>query len=134
MKTVAPYMQKNGGGSIINCNSITSLLGAADFGATAYASAKGGMRSLSRLGAAHFAKDNIRVNTIFPGSVYTGAVKRSGATFEQVAESFKERIPLPPHFGMPDDIAYGYLYLASDESKFISGAELWIDGGQIASY
>lgn len=132
MRAVIPYMQKNGGGSIVNCLSITALRGSADFGAPAYMSAKSGARALTQHVAANFAKDSIRANALFPGSVYTGAVTRSGVTFEQVSEGFKKWIPLPPHFGMPDDIAYGYLYLASDESKFVSGCELWIDGGQLA--
>jgi NAD(P)-dependent dehydrogenase (short-subunit alcohol dehydrogenase family) len=131
MKTVIPYMQKNGKGSIVNCISIASLRGTTDQGAPTYCAAKGGLRSLNANAAAYYAKDNIRVNAVYPGSIYTKAVSRSGLSFEQFKDAFKRVIPLPPHGGEAIDIAYAYLFLASDESKFISGCDLVVDGAQM---
>lgn len=130
MKSVIPYMQMNGKGSIVNCVSLAALIGGADNGAVAYSAAKGGVRSLTKHGAINFAKDHIRVNAIFPGAILTGAAKKHGVTSQnQLGQSFKDTIPLPPHAGEANDIAYAYLYLASDESKFITGEELVVDGG-----
>lgn len=130
MKTVIPYMQKIGGGSIVNCSSLSAIIGSADNGAAAYCAAKGGVRSLSRHGAYAYAKDNIRVNSVYPGATLSGAVTKYGVTSREVlGMGFKDRIPLPPHAGDSIDIAYAYLYLASDESRFVTGEELIVDGG-----
>lgn len=130
MKTIIPYMQANGKGSIVNCVSLAAIIGGADNGAAAYSAAKGGVRALSKHAAINYAKDNIRVNSIYPGAILTGAVQKYGITTkEELGKSFKDTIPLPPHAGEAEDIANGYLYLASDESKFVTGEELVIDGG-----
>jgi NAD(P)-dependent dehydrogenase (short-subunit alcohol dehydrogenase family) len=130
MKSVIPYMQKNGKGSIVNCVSLSAIVGAADNGAAAYCAAKGGVRSLSKHAAVNFAKDNIRVNSVYPGAIFTGAARKHGVTSqEQLGQAFTSLIPLPPHAGEAYDIANAYLYLASDESKFVTGEELIVDGG-----
>lgn len=130
MKTVIPYMQENNKGSIVNCVSLAAIIGSADSGAAAYAASKGGVRSLSKHAAINYAKDNIRVNSIYPGAILTGAAQKYGVTSqEQLGKAFTNIIPLPPHAGEAIDIANGYLYLASDESKFVTGEELIIDGG-----
>jgi NAD(P)-dependent dehydrogenase (short-subunit alcohol dehydrogenase family) len=130
MKTVIPYMQKNGKGSIVNCVSLAAIVGGADSGAAAYSAAKGGVRALSKHAAINFAKDHIRVNSVYPGAIYTGAARRYGVTSqEQLGQAFTSIIPLPPHAGEANDIALAYLYLASDESKFVTGEELVVDGG-----
>lgn len=131
IKTVIPYMQKNGKGSIINCSSLTALKGSMDAGAPAYCSAKAGLRALTRHVAYNFAKDNIRCNIVYPGSVYTNAVAKYGVSFEQMAASpFATKFhPLPPYLGEADDMAYAYLYLASDEAKWITGVDFLVDGG-----
>lgn len=131
IKTVIPYMQKNGKGSIINCSSLTALKGSMDAGAPAYCSAKAGLRALTRHVAYNFAKDNIRCNIVYPGSVYTNAVAKYGVSFEQMAASpFATKFhPLPPCLGEADDMAYAYLYLASDEAKWITGVDFPVDGG-----
>ena len=131
IKTVIPYMQKNGKGSIINCSSLTALKGSMDAGAPAYCSAKAGLRALNRHVAYNFAKDNIRCNIVYPGSVYTNAVAKYGVSFEQMAASpFATKFhPLPPYLGEADDMAYAYLYLASDEAKWITGVDFPVDGG-----
>lgn len=131
IKTVIPYMQKNGKGSIINCSSLTALKGSMYAGAPAYCSAKAGLRALTRHVAYNFAKDNIRCNIVYPGSVYTNAVAKYGVSFEQMAASpFATKFhPLPPYLGEADDMAYAYLYLASDEAKWITGVDFPVDGG-----
>ena len=130
MKKVIPFMQKNGKGSIVNCGSMSAIIGSADNGAAAYCAAKGGVASLSRHAAYNFAKDNIRVNVVHPGPIYTGAAKRYGCpSAELLGRGFADKIPLPPHAGEAIDIANAYLYLASDESKFVTGIEIHVDGG-----
>lgn len=130
MKAVIPHMQEIGGGSIVNCSSIAALIGGeADGHGAAYSASKGAVRSLTKHGAQWFAKDNIRVNSVHPGAVFTGMAQAAGLkTREEMANP---NTPLAPGVGEPMDIAYGYLYLASDESKFVTGEELVIDGGWI---
>ena len=131
IKTIIPYMQKNGKGSIVNCSSLTALKGSMDAGAPAYCSAKAGLRALTRHVAYNFAKDNIRCNIVYPGSVYTNAVAKYNVSFEQMANSpFATKFhPLPPYLGDAGDMAYAYLYLASDEAKWITGVDFPVDGG-----
>ncbi len=130
MKTAIPYMQKNNKGSIVNCVSLAAIVGGCDNGAAAYSAAKGGVRSLTKHTAFNFAKNHIRVNSVYPGAILTGAARKHGVTSqEQLGQAFTNTIPLPPHAGEENDIAYAYLYLASDESKFVTGEELIVDGG-----
>jgi len=135
MKEVIPYMQKNNGGSVVNISSIAAIVGGdqADGGGAAYSASKGAVRSLSKHVAKNFAKDNIRVNTIHPGPVFTPIMEKSGVTLEVAKEAYKNTVALPQAVGEPEDIAYGVLYLASDESKFVTGEELIIDGGVVAT-
>ncbi len=133
IKEVIPHMQKNGKGSIINTSSIAGIMGGeADGGSVAYSAAKGGVRSMTKHVAQNFAKDNIRCNSVHPGAIFTGMARAFGLTSQQqMGEAMGAGTPLPPHAGEPFDIAYGYLYLASDEAKFVTGEELVIDGGWI---
>lgn len=131
MKSVIPMMQAAGRGSIVNISSIAGIVGgASDGGSAAYAASKGAVRSLTKHAAQWFAKDNIRVNSVHPGPTDTGMTRGYGLTKESLANP--ETVPLPPHAGEASDIAYGMLYLASDEAKFITGTELVIDGGFIS--
>ena len=128
MKHVVPVMQKNGGGSIINTSSSSAFT--PDMGVPAsYCTAKAGLQSLTKHTAMEFAKDNIRVNSIIPGAFYTGMIQKLGLTHEQMSAMYVEKAPLPPHASDPIQIAYAYLYLASDESAFVTGAALAVDGG-----
>lgn len=130
MQAAIPAMQANGSGSIINIASIAALTsGAGDGGGAAYGASKGAVRSMSRHAAMNFAKEKIRVNSIYPGPIYTPMVEKGGVSREAIAEGLKAVCPLPPHIGDAIDIAYGVLYFASDESRFVTGAELVIDGG-----
>jgi NAD(P)-dependent dehydrogenase (short-subunit alcohol dehydrogenase family) len=122
------------GGSIINLSSIAGIIGIPDLGA--YSASKGGVRLYTKSVALYCAKMglNIRVNSIHPGYIWTPMVEHYLAQHGDVTEGRKSADALHPvgHIGEPDDIAYGVLYLASDESKFVTGAELVIDGGYTA--
>ncbi|MCD6401261.1 MAG: glucose 1-dehydrogenase [Anaerolineales bacterium] len=130
VKHAIPYMQKTGSGSIINMSSIYGLIGAADI--PAYHASKGAVRLMSKNDALLYAKDKIRVNSVHPGFIWTPLVEEMGKRSPEGVEAFRKHLDsLHPigHIGEPDDIAYGVLYLASDESKFVTGSELVIDGG-----
>lgn len=122
------------GGSIINLSSIAGIVGFPDLGA--YTASKGGIRLYTKSVALYCAKAGlgIRVNSIHPGYIWTPMVENYLAQHGDVAEGRRAADALHPlgHIGEPDDIAYGVLYLASDESKFVTGAELVIDGGYTA--
>ena len=122
------------GGSIINLSSIEGLVGDPNLGA--YNASKGGVRLYTKSVALYCAKSglNIRVNSIHPGYIWTPMVENYLAQLGSVEEGRRALDALHPigHVGEPDDIAYGVLYLASDESKFVTGAELVIDGGYTA--
>lgn len=121
-------------GSIINISSILGIVGSPGIGA--YNASKGGVRSYTKSVALSCAEDrvNVRVNSVHPGYIYTPlfqkALERTGDAVAALARY--ESIQPVGHLGEPDDIAYGVLYLASDESKFMTGAELVIDGGYTA--
>jgi NAD(P)-dependent dehydrogenase (short-subunit alcohol dehydrogenase family) len=123
------------GGSIINISSIEGLVGDPNLGA--YNASKGGVRLYTKSVALYCAKArlNIRVNSIHPGYIWTPMVenylRESGADVTQGRAALDALHPIG-HVGEPDDIAYGVVYLASDESKFVTGAELVIDGGYTA--
>ncbi|OII25176.1 SDR family NAD(P)-dependent oxidoreductase [Curtobacterium sp. MCBA15_013] len=130
MKSVIPHMQRQGSGSIVNVSSIAAIVGGvSDAGGAAYSASKGAVRSLTKHAAQWFGGDGIRVNSIHPGSVYTGLAVAAGMSKEDMASQLGGEIPLPPHIGEPTDIGYGMLYLASDEAKYVTGEELVIDGG-----
>ncbi len=128
MKHVIPGMQKAGGGSIVNVVSIYGLIGP-EF-ATSYAASKGAARSLTRTAAVQYAKDNIRVNGVYPGFTNTPMTKdiHNDPTIRA------NRLGQTPmaRFAEPHEIASGVLFLASDEASFVTGAELAIDGGMTA--
>lgn len=132
-KHAVPYMKKAGGGSIINLSSIYGIIGAGDI--PPYHASKGAVRLMSKNDSLIYAKDNIRVNSVHPGFIWTPLVEELAENSDQDVETFRKNLDnLHPigHVGEPDDIAYGILYLASDESKFVTGSELVIDGGYTA--
>ena len=128
-KYAIPYMKRGGGGSVINLSSIYGLIGGADV--PPYHASKGAVRLMTKTDALFYAKDKIRVNSIHPGYIWTPMVENFLKSQGNVAEGRKFADSLHPlgHMGEPADIAYGALYLASDESKFVTGSELVIDGG-----
>ncbi len=125
-------MRKSGGGSIINLSSIEGLIGDPDL--AAYNASKGGVRIFTKSAALHCAREKygIRVNSVHPAYIWTPMVE--AVTGGEGTEKYQSLVDLHPigHLGEPDDIAYGIVYLASDESKFMTGAELVIDGGYTA--
>lgn len=126
MKHVVPKMKENSGGSIINISSIAGINGYGML--TPYAASKGANRLLSKGGANQLGPDNIRVNSIHPGFIETPMIEQY--TSSEEARGFLEsQIPLR-RLGKPVDVANAVLFLASDESSFMTGAELIIDGGQ----
>jgi NAD(P)-dependent dehydrogenase (short-subunit alcohol dehydrogenase family) len=132
-KHVVPYLREAGGGSIVNLSSIYGLVSAPDV--PPYHASKGAVRLMSKTDALLYADDKIRVNSIHPGFIWTPMVEQHLAkTADDVEEARAATAALHPlgHLGEADDIAYGVLYLASDESKFVTGSELVIDGGYTA--
>jgi NAD(P)-dependent dehydrogenase (short-subunit alcohol dehydrogenase family) len=127
-KYAIPEMLKTGGGSIINTSSIAALIGGED--AHAYAAAKGGMISLSRALAVKFGPKGVRVNCICPGVIDTPMVEPVVGPLKDTSRPF--RFSPIQRLGTPEDIAHCALYLASEESSFVTGAVFVIDGGVTA--
>lgn len=132
-KHVIPIMRAAGGGSIVNLSSIYGLVGAADI--PPYHAAKGAVRLMTKTDAIYYAQDNIRVNSVHPGTIITELVEEMARNAPEGYEEYmkgRSRIHPLGYPGEPLDVAYGVLYLASDEAKFVTGAELVIDGGYTA--
>ena len=133
-KHAIPHMRRAGGGSIVNLSSIYGLVGAPDV--PAYHASKGAVRLMSKTDAMSYAPDRIRVNSVHPGYIWTPMVEHhlldSGATDLDEARKGVDAVHPLGHMGDVDDIAWGVVYLASDESKFVTGSELVIDGGYTA--
>jgi NAD(P)-dependent dehydrogenase (short-subunit alcohol dehydrogenase family) len=124
-KCAIPEMVKSGGGSIINTSSVAALVGGEN--AHAYTASKGGMISLSRALAVEFGPQNVRVNCICPGVIDTPMVEPVVGPFKDPSRPF--RLSPIRRLGTPEDIAYCALYLASEESSFVTGTIFVIDGG-----
>ncbi|HUL01762.1 MAG TPA: glucose 1-dehydrogenase [Gemmatimonadales bacterium] len=133
-KAAIPAMRRSGGGSIINISSIEGIIGDPDL--AAYNSSKGGVRLLTKSAALYCARERtgIRVNSVHPGYIRTPMVETAVKASPDPAAMWKRLDSLHPvgHIGKPDDIAYGVVYLASDEAAFVTGTELVIDGGYTA--
>ena len=145
-KAALPLMVKSGGGSVINVSSVAGLKGIA--GMTGYCAAKGGVRLFTKAAALECAqaRNGVRVNSIHPGAIETpiwlklgndGVLppELEGRNTDAIAEVRAAGARATPlgHTGLPEDIAAGVVFLASDESRFMTGAELVIDGGVMAS-
>ena len=128
-KHAIPAMRQAGGGSIINISSVAGLVGSLD-GSPSYSATKGAVRLFSKTTAIQHAKDNIRCNSVHPGPTDTPMIQRMLTDPDRLERRLR-RLPLK-RVGTTEDIAYGVLYLASDESSFVTGAELVIDGGTTA--
>jgi len=124
-KHAIPAMRRAGGGSIINISSICGIIGS--YAGAAYHASKGAVRIFTKAGAVQHAADNIRMNSVHPGFIDT-PMTEAGHALAEVREQRMSATPLG-RFGRPYDIAMGCLYLASDESAYMTGAELVIDGG-----
>ena len=126
MKTAVPALRQAGGGSIVNISSISGLIGTGM--QTAYQASKGAVRIMTKTAAIQYAKEGIRINSIHPGPIDTPMTTDLD---REVWQMFLNGVPLK-RAGTSEDIAYGVLYLASDESSFVTGSELIIDGGYTA--
>jgi cyclopentanol dehydrogenase len=127
-KHAIPEMRKAGGGSIINVSSIYGLVGSTT--SAAYHAAKGAIRIFTKATAIQYAKDNIRANSVHPGYSVTPMTHKTRNTPE-LLKFYTDKVPMG-RWGTADEIASGILFLASDESSYITGTELVIDGGMTA--
>ena len=131
-KHAIPFMKQRHGGSIINLSSIYGIVGAGDV--PPYHASKGAVRLMTKNDALIYAPDRIRVNSIHPGFIWTPMVDAFSREQGEVTEVRRQLDALHPlgHVGEPDDIGWAIVYLASDESKFVTGSELVVDGGYTA--
>ena len=128
-RSAIPEMRKAGGGSIINISSQLGLVGMGE-SSPQYQASKGAVRIFSKSAAIQYAHEGIRVNSVHPGPIIT-PMTEARRSDEVVRQRMISRIPLG-RYGESEDVAYGVLYLASDESSFVTGNELVIDGGWTA--
>ena len=128
-KHAIPAMRASGGGSIVNISSTAGLVGSMD-GSPSYTATKGAVRLFTKATAIQQAKDGIRCNSVHPGPIDTEMIRDTLSDPDRMAERMR-RLPMG-RVGTSADIAYGVLYLASDEASFVTGTELVIDGGTTA--
>ena len=128
-KHAIPAMRNSGGGSIVNISSTAGLVGSPD-GSPSYTATKGAVRLFTKAIAINHAKDGIRCNSVHPGPIDTEMIRDTITDPDRMAARMR-RLPMG-RVGTSADIAYGVLYLASDEASFVTGSELVIDGGTTA--
>jgi len=124
-KAVAPAMIAQGSGVILNASSVVALYG--NYGQTNYVASKAGVIGMTKVWARELGPKGIRVNAVAPGFIRT---EMTAGLPEKVVQMVIERTPLRT-WGEPRDIAFAYLYLASDEARFVNGAVLSVDGGVV---
>ena len=128
-KHAIPAMRNSGGGSIVNISSTAGLVANLE-GSPSYTATKGAVRLFTKATAIQYAKDGIRCNSVHPGPIDTEMIRDTVTDPDRWAARMR-RLPMG-RIGTAADIAYGVLYLASDESSFVTGTELVIDGGTTA--
>jgi 3(or 17)beta-hydroxysteroid dehydrogenase len=128
-KVAIPAMRQGRGGSIINISSQLGLVGT-DHSSPQYQASKGAVRLLTKATAIQYAQEGIRANSVHPGPIVTPMTEAARADPERY-QLMLSRVPLGC-YGQPEDVAYGVLYLASDEARWVTGSELVIDGGWTA--
>jgi NAD(P)-dependent dehydrogenase (short-subunit alcohol dehydrogenase family) len=128
-KYAIPHMRAAGSGSIVNISASSSRSALPE--RPAYHASKGAINAMTRQLAVDYGKDNIRANTIIVGFIYTGSPVMAAILDDPVRRAAFERNIMVPRFGEPADIAAGVVYLASDESGYVTGTELTIDGGAL---
>ena len=129
IKAVIPAMRKSGGGSIVNISSQLGLVGG-DFSSPQYQASKGAVRILTKSVAIQYASEGIRCNSVHPAPIETDMTADVRADKNRLADMVR-RIPMG-RYGKPEEVAYVVLYLASNESSFVTGSELVVDGGWTA--
>ena len=125
-RAVIPVMKKQGGGVMVHASSMWGYVGAT--GVAAYTASKGAVRSLSKNVALTYAADNIRSNSLHPGIIGTPMVM---AQDKALTDAILDKTPIR-RLGTPKEVAYAALFLASDESSYVTGTELVVDGGHTA--
>ena len=128
-RSAIPAMREAGGGSIVNISSQLGIV-AVPYSGAAYQTAKGGVRILTKAAALQYAADAIRVNSVHPGPITT-EMTRAGRNDPERLAMMLARIPMG-RYGEPEEVAHAVLYLASDESAFVTGSEVVVDGGWTA--
>jgi NAD(P)-dependent dehydrogenase (short-subunit alcohol dehydrogenase family) len=124
-----PEMQKNGGGSIVNFSSISGVVGQTMVH-MAYNASKGAVRTMTKATAVQYGKDNIRCNSVHPGLL--PPMRTSGATADPATRAkMLKSVPMG-RTGEVDEVANAVLFLASDEASYVTGTELYVDGGYLA--
>jgi 3alpha(or 20beta)-hydroxysteroid dehydrogenase len=126
MRSIAPAMAEGGGGSIINLSSVAGLMGSPYL--TAYAAGKWAVRGMTKVAAKELAPAGIRVNSLHPGQIDTDMNARQREQTPELIERLIAAIPMK-RIGDPNEIAAAAVFLASDESSYMTGSELVIDGG-----
>ena len=132
-KHAIPHLRTAGRGSVINLSSIAGLIGVGNL--AAYHASKGAVRLMTKNDAVTYAPEQIRVNSIHPGYIWTPMVEnhlRATSPDLEAAKAAAGSVHPIGHMGEPDDIAWAVVWLASDEAKFVTGAEIAIDGGYTA--
>jgi 3(or 17)beta-hydroxysteroid dehydrogenase len=130
LKFAIPIMKAQGGGAIVNISSISGITGQHGIH-VAYNASKGAVRTLTKAAAVQHGVDNIRVNSVHPGLM--PPMRSSGRTADpEVRATLLRQVPLG-RAGRPEEVAHAVLFLASDEASYITGAELWVDGGYLAT-
>lgn len=129
MKHEIPTMLKQGGGTIVNCSSIAGLVGFT--GVPAYVASKHGVIGLTKTAALEYAKQNIRVNAVCPGIIETPMISRFTKGNETARQQLVSGEPVG-RMGSPDEVAAAVLWLCSDQSSFVTGHALAVDGGWVA--
>ncbi len=130
MRAAIPALRASGGGSIVNTSSISGFIGLA--GTTAYSASKFAVRGMTRCAALELGHDNIRVNSVHPGTIDTAMV--SSPEFDDVDKDAYFAAQPIPRIGRVEEIASMMIFLASDESSFCTGAEFLVDGGALAGH
>jgi len=128
-KFAIPAMRASGGGSIVNISSVAGIIGSKQ--STAYNASKGAVRLLTKTTAIQYAQEGIRANSVHPGPIGTQMLDQVFPD-QEMKENRMLEIPIG-RMGTIDDVAYGVLFLASDESSYMTGSELVIDGGFTAT-
>jgi NAD(P)-dependent dehydrogenase (short-subunit alcohol dehydrogenase family) len=126
LKHVAPAMAEQNKGSIVNMSSVAGLAGVS--GHAVYGSSKGAVTTLTKDAAIEYAASNVRVNSVHPGYIDTAMADYGAEKQDATKEDLGRMFPMN-RIGTPEEVAWGVLYLASDEAGFVTGAQLVIDGG-----